>query len=382
MRKIWLKRSVIMLLLLPLLATQTLAAGIVLKIAENGLQGWTGTLNPDYTGGNADAANIEFFKGSIPGPLETGGRFAPAYTWLPGAKTHQYDDTGVNGGSVYIRSWDGPARTQGSYYGKSAPYAAASGAQPALQYPVAPFKTDFLADKPKNAPIINAVAEANKRIGETPNVVLNLAVDYSYSLGMPKIEVTGYDLKYWIAPETEPADNDANRVVSLGGTTFNLPANDPVTNAPFNSGTYYFKVRAKNWFGAGPWSVTKEWKTLSGAAGGPSTKTYDFNVVSALGVNTFAVPFTTIATPDVTTVRKFVRQLNNTAGGNVVALCGYWDNTAKALKGGPVTYKSATLNAFDAETATMLGGLGNIVADRAYQISVTRDVSLSITGTR
>lgn len=358
------------LLVVALAATQVLAAGIVLKIAQNGLQDFGGTaFDPTYTGpSTANTANVEFFTGSIPGPLATTNRIAPGYTWLAGSLVHQYDDTSVNGGNVYIRSWSGSPRTQGSYYGKSSAYAAASGAQPALQYNVTTFKTDFLADAPKNAPTITSVAESNVRIGDTSEVVLKLTINYTYNQGSPKIEATGYDVKFWIGSESEPADSDATRVYSTTGTSFSLPDKDAKTDKAFGAGTYYFKVRAKNWFGTGPWSATRTWVTLSGG-GGALSFTLDFFGAkdSLLIVNTVAVPSNTLTSPvsaTVTTGKQLGDTINAAAGEKIVRAVCYWDPTT-GLSQAVLFDESGNLKSPD--TISVKPGVG-------YQVYTTKDL--------
>ena len=324
------KRLVMMLCLALLLSSQAFGAGIIMKIPFNGLDAWSGTLNPSYSGpGSVDSANVEFFAGSIPGPNATTGRITPNYTTF--GTTHQYDKMDQNGGTVYIRSWDGPPRTQKSYYGKSAGMASASGAQPANQYNVVKFKTDFLADVPKNAPVITSGSESNQRVGYTSDVVLKLSIAFTYDMGTPKIEATTYDVKYWVDPETEPADNDVNRVVNISSTSFSLPDNDPKTSNPFSSGTYHFKVRANNWYGSGPWSTVKDWTTLAGGLTGGGTVSY----VLKAGINGIGLPFggsMNISVNGGAPVAVDSTQKLVTAIGGVTAI-SVWDATSQKLGG-------------------------------------------------
>ncbi|MFC1637698.1 fibronectin type III domain-containing protein [Candidatus Margulisiibacteriota bacterium] len=326
-------------LLVFLLCSQVSAAGIYLRITKDGLEGWTGTIDPNYNGNNAGSANIEFFQGSIPAdPTATSGRYEPVYNWLSSSQTHQYENTTISGSSCYMRIWDGSPRTEGSYYGKSKAYKAAAGSQPALQYDVTSFKTDFLAAKPVNAPTIKSVSESNQRIGDTADVILKLSVSYTYDMGSPKIEATGYDMKYWIGSlADEPDDSDPNRVVSLAGTSFSLPDKDPASGKPFGSGTYYFKVRARNWFGAGPWSDTKEWTTLSGIIGGAVA--FDFNLKpyqeDKIVVNSITVPSLSLSDGSVAYASELAAYINGKAGEGkiIVTAISRWDAEAGAPEG-------------------------------------------------
>lgn len=356
-------------------------AGIVLKIRNNDLGDKTpaGGTNPTYTGpGSVDTANIEFFHGSVPAsPTSTANRIpyglVPAFNYTRLADYFQYDDTAVNGGNVYVRSWDGTPRTRGSNYGISPAYAAASGASPANQWTVPKFQAGYLADVPRNTPTINSVSESNVRVGDTTDVVLSLSIGYSYSPGDPPntIIATGYDVKYWLGTETEPSDTDPNRVVSTGSTSWGLPERDPKTGNKFGSGTYNFRVRAKNEFGAGPWSATRSWPTLTGVGGGGivtlsfSLKAYEAN---KLVVNSISVPPNLkdgTGTP-ITTASKLIARINELARENIVIVLGKWDpETGNAVRLTP-------------------GGVGNdfdLKPGEGYQLYVTKDYDLTLQGT-
>ncbi|MBN2057379.1 MAG: fibronectin type III domain-containing protein [Candidatus Saganbacteria bacterium] len=389
------KKKIILLLtgglLIAGLSTQVLAAGIVLKIADNGLRNTANAaMDPTYSGpGSVDTANIEFFSGSVPvNANSTVGRISIMNYSHPGI--HQYDTTTNVGGTVTIRSWDGAPRTLGSHYGISRGYTAATGTSAtAIQHTVDAFRTIYLAGVPVNAPRINSVTESNQRVGDTTDVVLDLALNWTgtYSQGSEPnlIVATGYDLKYWIGTAAEPADADPNRVVSVAGTSWSLPDVDPVTRAPFNAGTYHFRVRAKNVFGPGPWSdPVYDWTTLSGGIGGPETVTYNFRRPSGdLGLNPISFPFANVS--GVTTLRQLIESINTQAGSNVVTSAGWWDVAAQQPVGYIVTYTSGDLNSFSFITA---GGAPADPADvtmgkdQTYQISVLADAVAELTGTR
>jgi hypothetical protein len=373
-------------------AGTSFGAGIVLKLDNSTLTNQGGSsFAPTYTGpGSAGTANIEFFPGGVPSdPTSTSGRNDSfSYTLLSGP-IYQYDNLNINGGSVSIRSWSGTPRTQGSHYGISSGYAAASGASPALQYNVSTFQTIYLADVPTNKPTISSASESNQRIGSTSNVVLNLSISYSYSSGSSPnlIPASGYDVRYWKEPETESGtDADLQRIASTSGTSWSLPATDPKTGNPFGSGTYHFKVRAKNVFGAGPYSDVFNWTTLAGGAGGPETKSYVFlRETGGLGVNTFTVPYSTINNPSVSNLLQLIQSINTQAGKNVVYTLGWWDSTTMKPAGYEVKYKSTSLNDIDSITSTT--GLQSpdqvtIQRDKAYQVYVIETTSATFEGTR
>jgi hypothetical protein len=361
------------------------AAGIVLKINDNGilLNSSNASFAPTYTGpGSVDTSNIEFFAGSPPAsPTSTSGRLGNFnYTALSGG-VNQYDNLSTSA-RIYLRSWEGAPRTQGNHYGISAGYQAASGSSPALQYPVVSFKTDYLADAPTNAPTITSVSESSDRVGDTTEVILSLTVGYSYSQGTSpnKIVATGYDVKYWIDPESVPSDTDPNRVVSDGGSPWALPASDPKNNLPFSSGTYHFQVRAKNEFGPGPWSTVKDWPTLAGGAGGASASiTYFLRKASddTVGLNAVSVlhnvPFKVNGT-SVTTIADLTSAVNTVAGADVVTAVGKLVNGE--MVGVYVTYDSG--NAIYTPTAGLADAENTqLVRGESWQISVSGDVDVT-----
>jgi hypothetical protein len=383
------KRLVIMTAFLAVvLAAQAYGAGIVLKIPKDGLKDYNNAdMDPNYgASGYTGSTNIEFFTGSVPAPNLTTGRFAPNYTWLPNAQIHQYDDTTINGGNVYMRIWDGAPRTQGSYYGKSPGYAAASGSTPAKQHDVASFKADFLADVPINAPTINraGISESNRRIGETTNVVLALSVPFSYDMGTPKVEATGFDFKFWKEEESEPADDDTTRVVSLSGSPFNLPDQDAKNNnQPFGAGTYHFRVRAKNWYNGGPWSATENWTTLSGAgvAGMPDSVTLNLlKKEGDFGVNSIGITFATIydgTGMQVSTLQDLVVAINN-AGSGYVSTIGYWDKETQTEVGFTFNDAGGVIDRINTDKNPNEIGL---VKGEGYQVSVTEDKTVTLRNT-
>jgi len=383
-----------MLLFVIVLTGASYGAGIVLNINGNSvLTDQTGAgITPTYTGpGSASTANIEFFPGGAPSnPVSTSGRNDLFnYTLLSGP-IYQYDNLNINGGNVQIRSWSGTPRTQGSHYGFSSLYAAASGASPAKQYDVSSFQTDWLANVPVNAPVFGSASEASVRQDYTNNILLSLSVPWSYSVGSApnKIVALSYDVKYWVSPDSEPSDSDPNWVVNTTGTTFVLPAANPVTGQPFSSGTYHFKVRARNSFGVGPWSTQLDWTTLAGGGVCPAIiKTYSLNnITGGLGINTFAIPASTpyIRPSGATYLSDIINEINSRESQNVTYSIGWWDPATMRPAGYEIKYNSTTVNDYSATGTSGLGPINQttIEMDKAYQIYVIKTTTLTIEGTR
>ena len=375
------RRKLILILLLAALSGAAFAegGGIVLNITKDAtLQKW----NNSFMAPNV-ASNIEFFVGSIPAPNSAAGTLTMdnisdlgnivAYDYsddIPGGKTPV-----INGKNIYIRSWDGAMRTRGSKYGKSQAYKASFDA-PAKQYDVSAFKTIYLADKPVNAPTITSITEANQRIGSTNDVVLNLTINYAYDEGSPRIEINGYDVKYWVAPENEPADTDPDRVVgrTKSETSFSLPATDPKTGKPFGSGTYYFKVRAKNWYDNGPWSdPPTKWVTLAGPVGGAID--IDLNA----GVNSLGMPF---SPPfkleyagkdyDIGKLSDLVSTLQAIGGKGMVTAVAYWNESEKQIEG--ATYENGAVKDPSANFNPDLP----LEAGKGYQITTSKAINFKL----
>lgn len=371
------------------------AAGIVLKIADGALlkDQNNADLIPNYTGpGDAGSANIEFFVGGVPvSPTSIGpiGNKIIDFNYTPLAGIRQYDKS-TQTGTVFIRSWDStPVRAQGRHYGISIGYAAAAGIAPPSQYTVSSFRTDYLADIPVNAPTFTTFSESNLRIGETSEVVLSLGMGWSYSPGAaPNLVVaTGYDVKYWIssAGETEPADDDPNRVASAGGLSWSLPATDPKPpGGKFGAGTYNFKVRARNEFGAGPWSTPRVWTTLAGGGVGAAGEvTYAMKKAEGgLGLNSIAIlhtpPFNVDTTTPtaVTTIKDLVAAINAKSGVKDTVTTIGWLIPGGAIEGFYITYNETGDATFTPTTGLTAGADAPVEFSKVYQISVLRDVTV------
>jgi len=359
------------------LAGAAFAKGVIIKIPD-------AVFSSTYNGpASVDSANIEFFIGNPPAsPVSTAGRTANFSYLLVGGDLHQNSYESLDGSSVKIRSWTGGApRAQGSHYGISvSPFKASSGPAPAAQFTAvsADFAQDYLADAPVNAPSITSVSESNQRIGDTTDVILQLAVSFSYDVGSApnKIVASGYDLKYWIFPEDEPADSDTDRVASVASTSWSLPATDPKTGGDFGAGTYYFKVRAKNDFGAGPWSTPIAWPTLSQVSGeGTAEFTFDLKQVSEtkLVVNSITIPTLDLTKPLVVTVSKasdLKSVIDNAAGPDksVVVAIYKWD---------PVAGQAVGI-AFDAEGEMVEGSNDfDLVPGMGIQVYTTEELNIT-----
>ncbi len=308
--------------------------GIVLKIGKDKvLQKWDNSFMAPQAG-----TNLEFFVGSAPAPNTGAGSFnMDNVTDYPDKVQYDYSDAigvktpVINGSTIVLRIWDGAMHVKGSHYGKAG-YQASKDA-PATQYDVAPFKTTYYAWEPKNQPAVSDVLESNQRIRDTKDVVLNLSWSYSYSMNTTDgdIEKTGYIVAFWKEGEQDPAPDpktavkDDKRIFETTSDSFSLPAKDALNkDQPFGSGTYHFKVLAKNWFGNGPWSNTKDWTTLSGEGPGvisgqpvtftPTLKAWEKD---KLVINN-------IAPPKAMKASELETAINKAAGETVVVAIGKW----------------------------------------------------------
>jgi hypothetical protein len=381
-RKIFLILGVVMVGFFLLQAAAFAAGGgIVLKITKDStLQKW----DDKFMAPNA-GTNLEFFAGSAPAPNTGSGSFTMDNVTDFGTKV-QYDYSDVigsktpviNGKTITLRIWDGPMHKKGSHYG-TAGYAASKDA-PAMQYDVNPFKTTYYAWEPKNAPTVTGATESNQRIGETQNIVLKLSWSYTYnsSTSDGTIPKTGYTVKFWKEGESEPGDTaDGQRVFDVTGDSFSLPDEDALNNnAPFGAGTYYFQVRAKNWFGPGPWSDPPfEWTTLSGAGGvaGPVTVTLN-KKPDGHGINTVAFPFAPaeVNGVEIKTLQQLIEAINTHAGANVIRTLGYWDSDKQIGVGWTFEDDGKIKNHINTEGATPADT--DLVANRSYNIYVAESV--------
>lgn len=385
--------GVVVLFLVFYLQGVSYGAGIILKMDNSTLKDQNNSsITPNYTGPLSVSdpnTNIEFFLGAVPPDANsTSGRISSFNHTLIGS-IHQYDEMDLGDPSkvgVYIRSWDGTPRQQYSHYGISGRYWSADGSSAtARQYPVQTFKTDYLADKPANAPTITSVTEASERVEDTQDVVLSLTVGYSYNRGSsPDIIVaTGYDIKYWFDPETEPDDSDTQRVVPDTGSPWALPGTDPKTGEDFGSGTYHFRVRAKNVFGAGPWSAVKDWPTLAGGIGETVTAIYDLKAApeGGIGLNAVSILHTPSFNVDsdpvtsVSTIGELVTAINAKAVGSVVTAIGILENNQ--MQGVYITYDANGVPAYTPTTGFTGGADTELARLMQLQISVTQNVTVT-----
>jgi hypothetical protein len=148
---------------------------------------------------------------------------------------------------------------------------------------------------------------------------------------------------------------------SPGGTKFSVEVVYPdgstetkYTNGSINMtgltqrGLYKFRARAHNWFGASDWSSWVEWETLGDITPGVTSITVDFvKPTGDLGVNTFALPFSTVSSPgSATNLKELVEIVNTEAGENIVSVAGWWDQDEQKPAGYIIEYNSATVNDF------------------------------------
>ena len=147
----------------------------------------------------------------------------------------------------------------------------------------------------------------------------------------------------------------------------------------FTAGDYRIGVYTFNHFGQGG-PITATWSTLSG--GGPIVVTYNFQATTALGVNQFSSPFsgtTTFRGPSgtdrpVRTIQEMINAM--VAEGVTVNTFGWWDPVRQVmvgwsnLAGTPVEQNSP-------------GNLTDpLVRDQVYQMSVSANITFTLTGTR
>ena len=389
-RQVW-RLAVLLTLALTLCAPKILAEGYV-RIhptdASYGISNWGGSVM------SPSSAQVEFFLGGVPAPNSLGSPITPiAVTDVSGFKQYEFSERGT----AYVRAWDGPARTQKSYYGFTAQgynidEGDAAGAMnlpapptPAYHFKMKGFKTDYLADIPR-APEVGAIGESMQRSGD--DYILTLTVGINYSEGSPKIQTAGhssndnkkYRLKVWIGDvEPDGSTLDGKWVIATDGSV-------TLTGEDYPPGTYHFKAQAWNWFGEGPWGPQKDYTTLSGGpGGGPDSASYNLIKLDAgLGVNTFPIAYTQVTSPSITTIKDLVEAINAQAEEPIVTAIGWWNPDTQQPQGYIINID------FDAGTITGFEGTKDLPApeevvlekDKVYQVSVLKNATFDITGLR
>jgi len=312
-----------------LLLGPALASGVNIYFKVNGIKNESGGTLTD-SNYHPYQARLQFYHNTNPAINTNPAKYDPTYVasqyTLTTTGYNKYQLSATNGGTMYIRVWKNvpSGDNKGNYYGKDSTGVSA-GTVTAVEKSYDEFKTDYLADVPVNAPAWGSVSESSVRIGSSTDVKLSLSVGFSYSLGSPKIEATGYLVRFWKDGETDPGDGvtapDSIRVFQLAGgdTGFSLPATDALTSLPFSSGVYHFKIRAFNVYGQGPWSLVKDWPTLSGG-GGSLPLNFDLSAFE-----TGKMIINSVSTSTDTTATAVKEAVNAKAGANVVTAVSYWD---------------------------------------------------------
>ncbi len=270
-----------------LYATGALATGINVLIDNNGIK--------DKSGGALSAGNyhpykdnLEFFRDSLPSPL-VGGRLTvdtgTQFSQIGSAFKYQFPV--YDGGTLYVRVWNGTPRTQGSYYGKTS-HAIASGTTLPYDFPITDLKTVYKADKPY-APTIGSINESIQRTGNSQ--ALQLVVPVSYN-------DTGSD------GTVIEAQNFSILVKYPDGKT-ETKTGDKVTLNNIPSGDYVFTPTAINWFGATS-GTPVPYSTLGGGGALP-VFTYYFYPPAATGnvvPTTMCINSLALTKPSATAITK------------------------------------------------------------------------------
>jgi hypothetical protein len=199
--------------------------------------------------------------------------------------------------------------------------------------------------------------------------------------------------------------NGTDRAALAGqDLTLSTSATPPDDLTPGTSYTVIVKHRNLWWESTDGTSVDSDPVTyVIGAGptpgvGGALTVTCNFSTSASLGINQFAVPFTTtpttpiqfqgpVGTPvSINNMQQLVDAINRPvveggAGAGTVKTAGWWNKTAQVMVGW--TGIDGTVAAQNGAPATLAGEVfGAATMDKVYQMSVARPVSFTLTGTR
>jgi hypothetical protein len=212
------------------------------------------------------------------------------------------------------------------------------------------------------------------------------------TVGTTTAQIQVKQAEWTIAHGTAPA------TTSSGDTTnpLQLTINDVVAGD-----TYTATFKYKSYWGDFGTVDTRSYTVGAGVPGGPGgalTVTCNFSTSASLGINQFAVPFTTtpttpiqfqgpVGTPvSINNMQQLVDAINRPvveggAGAGTVKTAGWWNKTAQVMVGW--TGIDGTVAAQNGAPATLAGEVfGAATMDKVYQMSVARPVSFTLTGTR
>jgi len=354
------KRKLILIFLVGvLLSASAFATGINVFFNDGAIKNKDGNSLSDGTY-HPYASKLQFFYNSLPAPDTAGTRLpvdvATEYTHIGGQ--HKYQKSSLNGGTLYVRTWNGNIAQQGSYYGKAS-NSPSSGTTLPKDWVISSLLCDYKADVPY-APTIGSINESLQRSGDDLELTLVIPVLYSESGPDGKREITGRSLRI-----TFP-DNSVETRAGASITLSNTPA-----------GTYKFVPIATNWFGQTEGQEVT-YATL-GLSGGGTVGPITYNLVS--GINAISilhdVPFVVdTSTPaSVSNIGELVTAINSKAGDNVVTAVGIL--TDNAIQGAYVTYDQAGNPVFTPSAGFADGGNTALARGMSLQISVTANVTVT-----
>lgn len=311
-------------------------------------------------------AKLELFYNALPAPNSSAGRLtvdtATQYTLIGGQ--HKYQLASLDGGTLYVRVWNGTPATRGSYYGKAS-HGVASGTTLPYDWTISSLAADYKADVPY-APAIGAISESLRRTGTSYQLTLTVPISYNESGADGKREATGFSVEVVYPSGT---------VETRTGSSVTL------TNTP--AGTYRFTPTATNWFGSTTGSPVS-YATLGAGGGVAGPVTYTLRkVADGLGLNAVAaihnVPFSvdTAAAPTaVGTIAQLVAAVNakSTRRDNVTAI-GWMEDSV--IKGFYVTYNAGGEPTFAPTSGLSADGSLALERGRSYQLSVNSDVTVT-----
>ena len=373
---------------------------------------FTDTAANDHLGAPIAAANlhpyashatrIEFFANSLPASntgtriLDGVGGYSIKYYYVNIGGTN-YNKYQINfpagaGGTLYVRIWDTTAQTLNNYYAIGAYGVSAGTTLPTDNY-ITSITCDHLANVPDTAVITQFNESFTYLAGQTTSEASLVTSARAGTAASNSIKpFTNPNWYKWNNDGSARPGTPTSQVVAPaysyppGTQTLTLQSPDVITG-----GNYKFQVNYQNEWGVGTDSSVVTHALAGGGGGGAVAALYAFKkVTSSFGINQFSVPMSGTVTFDATspvpthttgisTLADLVSAIKAAAGSTtIVKTVGWWDKNNQIMVGW--TDVDTTPVAQNGAPSTLAGE--TIQRDKVYQMSVSTDISFTLSGNR
>ena len=346
----------------------------------------------DHNGASIDTSTLhfypsktvlEFFYNNPPSdPTKTENLYGGTTTNTSGGKYYYYYST-LNGGTFYVRAWDGPRNTRGSYYGKTQGNPTVGNAVPA-DWDI-DLTTRYIADTPPSptvtpgSPAYGEVLKDGKRV-LVPYVSITIA-----NSNTTNYEITKYHLRVWNKAAPTEVVVDAEITTTSNSTTYTINTSN-FPQLKFGT-TYSAAATASNWFGDSAYSTPPvDFSTVNlDDVALPLTALliFESQVPDKPGINFFSMPFAgpwyaisgrradmeeepitwwnnrEASTNEVRTAYDLVMAVNSAAGDlRVISTFGSWESSTQKGGGVLLVENNPTTKKTELDSIALRQGIG------------------------